>query len=148
MSKIVTGVTTSEGFINAVNAKGANISNIATPDALRDAINIAGGNITFESTNEEVIEEINEVPVPPQKFYLTINYNGGTNTESGATFEEIKVEKGTTVDLSTFDSTKLTAPENTTYDGITTTKDDDSTKITSITVNNDVTVYVYWITNL
>ena len=63
--EVITGYTTEENFVKAINDKGANITNTSTPEELKDAINTTGGDITFKSTNEAVIESVNsEIPEP------------------------------------------------------------------------------------
>ena len=58
-NKIITGFSTDDDFIAAVNEKGASIAKDSTPEALLDALNSIGGELTFESTNESVIDVVN-----------------------------------------------------------------------------------------
>ena len=46
---IVTGVSTDKEFLDAINAKGASLTNHSTPSKLVEAINKTGGMIDFES---------------------------------------------------------------------------------------------------
>lgn len=91
---------------------------------------------------QEFVEEINDGPTPVEKVTLTYDLNGGTKDGSGTYSEE--VDKGTTVDLSNYDASSITAPSGKEFDGFTTVKDDDTTKITSIKVDANTTIYVLW----
>lgn len=57
--KIITGVSTGDEFVEAVNKKGTNITNESTPKTLLNALNSIGGDLTFKSTNEEVLKVVN-----------------------------------------------------------------------------------------
>lgn len=60
---IVTGVSTAEEFLGAINDKGASLTNESTASSLLEAINATGGNVSFQSPNEVVVEAVNtEVP--------------------------------------------------------------------------------------
>ena len=57
--EIITGVSTAKEFVDAINDKGASLTNESTPEGLLEAINATGGNVTFNSTNGEIIESVN-----------------------------------------------------------------------------------------
>lgn len=141
--KIVTGVSTSAEFVAAVNEKGASLTNHSTPSKLVEAINKTGGMIDFESTNKEVIDAVN-AEIPVAKVTLTIDGNGGTI--GGEQTEVTEVDDGSTFTKATWKSTAvLVAPEGKEYDDLTTTKDDDTTKIdATLTIDDDTTLYILW----
>lgn len=56
---IVTGVSTAEEFIAAINDKGASLTNQSTPEELVEAIDATGGNVSFQSPNEVVVAAVN-----------------------------------------------------------------------------------------
>lgn len=141
--KIITGVSTSDEFLKAINDKGAELTNESTPYELVDAINKTGGMIDFESTNKEVIDAVN-AEVPVEKVTLTIDGNGGTI--GGESTEVTEVDDGSTFTKATWESTAvLVAPAGKEYDDLTTTKDDDTTKIgATLTIDDDTTLYILW----
>ena len=95
--KIITGVSTSDEFLKAINDKGASLTNESTPYELVDAINKTGGMVDFESTNKEVIDAVN-AEVPVEKVTLTIDGNGGTI--GGEQTEVTEVDDGSTFTFS------------------------------------------------
>ena len=84
------------------------------------------------------------VTVAPGKVTLTYDLNGGR--KNGQTKITEEYDEGTTVDLTQFDSTGMTFPIGyDSLDGFTTVKDDAATKVTSIKVDADTTVYALYV---
>lgn len=137
MGKLVTGVSTDLEFLGAINDKGAELTANATPEALADALDSTGENVSYNSTNEHIIAQIN-AEVPKETFTLTYDVNGGTGEVAPV---EAEAEEEITLD----DGSKLTAPEGKTFDGWSSTKDDDTTKLEAkITIEEDTTIYALW----
>lgn len=76
---LITGVSTDTEFLEAINDKGASLTNESTAYDLATAIDATGGNVSWLSPNEVVVEAINgEVP-PTQTFdviFRTFDYSG------------------------------------------------------------------------
>lgn len=136
MSTIITGVSTDTEFLGAINDKGASLTANATPEALASALDSTGQNVSYDSTNEWIVEQIN-TPVAPTVYTITYDVNGGTGTVEA---EEVTAGESVTLD----DGSGLTAPEGKEFDGWSTTKNDSSTKVASLTPEADTTVYALW----
>lgn len=66
---IITGVSTAEEFVGAINEKGASLTNRSTPEELLEAINATGGNVSYQSPNNVIVEAVN-TEVPTEEFDL------------------------------------------------------------------------------
>ena len=72
-------------------------------------------------------------------FTITYDLNEGTGS-----IDPVTVGEGVPVDLN--DGSTITAPEGKAFDGWTTTKDDDTTKVTSpFTPTEDITLYALYV---
>lgn len=150
MIKLQTGKSTNMDFIKAMKERGQNVKAELPAETLRDQLNALEEDITvtFNSTNETVLEAVNSWTEPSvDQATLTIDLNGGTIGED-PTFVQV-LEKGSSFSLTNFYENYvvgMTFPEGKTYVGITTVKDDASTKIEdeSITVNEDTTLYILY----
>jgi hypothetical protein len=91
---------------------------------------------------EEVIGlggRIEDLEDAPTKFTITYDVNGGEGS-----IDSVEVTEGESITLD--DGSKITPPTDKTFDGWTTTKDDDNTKVSSpYTPDADITLYAYYI---
>ena len=63
---LITGVSTADEFLEAINDKGASLTNESTAYDLATAIDATGGNVSWQSPNEVVVAAVNaEVPPEP-----------------------------------------------------------------------------------
>lgn len=92
MSKIITGVSTDKEFLDAINSKGASLTEKATPFSLAEAIDATGGNVSFLTPNEEIIEAVNS-EVAPVGTEIILAY--GTYEDSGLAYTRLVNENVT-----------------------------------------------------
>ena len=92
MSKIITGVSTDKEFLDAINSKGASLTEKATPFSLAEAIDATGGNVSFLTPNEEIIEAVNS-EVAPVGTEIILAY--GTYEDSGMAYTRLVNENVT-----------------------------------------------------
>ena len=91
MSKIITGVSTDKEFLDAINSKGASLTEKATPFSLAEAIDATGGNVSFLTPNEEIIEAVNSEVAPENPVILAY----GTYSDSGVAYTRLVNENVT-----------------------------------------------------
>ena len=79
--KLVTGVTTSDGFIEVFEEKGISINPKNTAEDLLNAIDLLDdtqNNITFKATNETVVEVVNDAEPEPEPEPTIVPWTEGT----------------------------------------------------------------------
>lgn len=76
-NKIITGVSTDDSVIAALNEQGADLTKKSTPYSLLEAIRISNEEASYKSTNETVVEAINaESPVTYDITFVAEDYSG------------------------------------------------------------------------
>ena len=76
-NKIITGVSTDDSVIAALNEQGADLTKKSTPYSLLEAIRISNEEASYKSTNETVVEAANaESPVDYDITLVAEDYSG------------------------------------------------------------------------
>lgn len=94
-NKIITGLSTDDSVIAALNKQGAELTKKSTPYSLLEAVRISNEEASYKSTNETVVEATNaESPVAYDVTLVAEGYSGTDVKEAlksvtASTYEEI-----------------------------------------------------------
>ena len=89
MSKLIMGQSTSDEFLNAINEKGASLTEKSTADELASALDSTGANVSFLSPSEYILKQINETSPGPEPVISIIPWSASTVSDKMVFYKDV-----------------------------------------------------------